>query len=422
MLEKYLKRASPLALAVGVALLTAPVAYAAESGDALVDRIDAMERELQTLKGDLAKAKQDAQAAKKDAAAAKKEAYTPDTRLSKWHLAGYADALFKVTDEQGVDNTFVFGHFNPIVHFQFADKFLFEGELEFQIGEDGSTTTALEYAAIDYLVTDYATIVAGAFLSPIGQFQERLHPTWVNKLPDAPPGFGHGGIQPLSDLGLQVRGGVPVGSMTANYAIYAGNGPRMGHHGPELEAFGSDDNDNKAVGGRFGLIPMPHLEVGGSFMFAEALGESATSGSVTEADFDLWGADISYTDGPWDVRVEYLNVETSSFLGGAEDGAADTSLIEATDWEAWYLQAAYQFSGFTNAPVLKNFEAVLRYGDFTVKGFEEFAEASEERWSAGLNYLFAPSIILKTAVSLTDFDEDGTEDKGEFLMQLAYGF
>jgi hypothetical protein len=414
-----------------------PAALAQDTDD-LDARLRRLEERVDTLSSELEAAKEEAQAAKAEAQAAREEAvsggtaaYAAPDPLSKWHLAGYAETSFVVQDRIEPDTSFAFGRFNPVLHYQYNDYVLFEGELAFSTDTAGATTTDLEYAAIDILAHDYVTVVAGKFLSPIGQFQERLHPPWINKLPDAPVGFGHGGIhthggvQPQSEVGVQLRGGVPLGSMIGSYSVFVGNGPRIEPGEVELEGFGTDDNDNKAFGGRIGLQLLPYLEVGASLMSAQLLGaaEEAT-GPVTEGDYTLWGVDGAFTKGAWDVRFEYLNAQLDSFFGAAHHDAATTELIPKTDWEAWYVQVAYQLSDLTDLPYLMNLEPVVRYGELDIEGFEEFVEhgAPERRWSVGLNYLFEPSVMVKLGMSWHDFREAEAEDSAEFTIQLAYGF
>lgn len=410
----------------GVLLVTAvalPAPGNAQSNEELLRRIEGMERELDTLRGRVGDAETQAQETQQRVTAAERKASEPDRVYTKWHLAGYTDWSF-IADDNGTepDTTFSFGHFNPVFHFQYRDLVLFEGELELEVDDEGATELALEYAQADILVHDYVTFVAGKFLSPVGQFQERLHPTWVNKLPDAPVGFGHGGAQPLSDVGIQLRGGFPAGPATVTYVFAGGNGPRVGHHGPELEGFGEDDNDNKSFATRIGILPVPYFEVGGSFMIANARGEEAAAGPVTEGDYSLWGVDAAYTRGAWDVRVEYLNSELDSFFGAPSHGAAMTALIPKTDWEAWYAQIAYRLAGLTDMPILRNLEPVFRYGELDADGFDEFEEDNEERFNIGLNYLFAPSFIAKASVEWRDFEDPSAEDDTRFIAQLAYGF
>ena len=147
--------------------------------------------------------------------------------LSKLHMAGYAN-VDAIAGSDRQEDGFTAARFAPIFHFQFSDRVLFEGELEIETNADGETEIAAEYATIDLMLNDYMALVAGKFLSPIGQFRQNVHPSWINKLPTAPVGFGHGGAAPLSDLGVQLRGGIPLsGSMRANYALFTSNGPTL---------------------------------------------------------------------------------------------------------------------------------------------------------------------------------------------------
>lgn len=337
----------------------------------------------------------------------------PDRASSKWHLSGYMDAGLVITDLDTEEDSFVTGHFNPAFHFQFRDIVFFESELEIETEDDGSTNVTLEYSAINVILGDRATLVVGKWLSPVGQFQERLHPSWINKMSSAPAGFGHGGIQPLSDVGVQLRGAIPVGSTYFTYVAAVGNGPQGGHHGLELEGFAQDNNSNKAVSGRLGYFLMPELEIGISYMSAKSPGEEADEGPVTEGDFDLYGVDVAYTKGNWDARAEYLNAELGSFFGRVSHSDVSTRLIPSTDWTAWYAQLAYRISG-------TRLEPVIRFGDLKIDG--NFEGDGESRIDAGLNYWIAPSVVLRADVQRREFDEPGTDDETLIRLQFAYGF
>lgn len=408
MTEKIKTRPTAATLVLGLSLSfgLALIPVLAQAQDATRQPAERMEQQNQGTEKELGTAK---------AAAGE------DESLVKWHLAGYAHTNFSASSSADQPSSFSGAAFSPVFHFQYSDFILFEAEPELSVTEDGETELELEYAQINLLLHDSVTLVTGKYLSPVGQFRERLHPSWVNKLPNAPAGFGHGGIQPLSEVGIQVRGGVPIAGMTATYAVSVGNGPRVGHHGFETEGFGRDDDSNKAVSGRIGFLPVPYLEVGGSFMTAEATVIEGP-GNVTDGDLLLWGFDVAYTRGAWDVRAEYVNAELDAFWSLAEETDPSTSLIPTTNWQAWYVQVAYQLSGLTNMRVLRNLEPVVRYGEFTGEGFEEFIEGQEKRLNVGVNYLFAPSVIAKGSVEFRDLKGAGVEDETRFLLQLAYGF
>lgn len=356
----------------------------------------------------------------------------PDTM---WHLAGYADAgaMFQTN---GGDDTFAFGHFNPMFHFQYKDIVMFEGEMEFEIADDGSTEVALEYAQLDFFLHDNLTLVVGKFLSPIGQFKERLHPTWINKIGYAPAGFGHDGVQPDSEVGIMVRGGVMVGKRSmVTYALMVGNGPRLGHEGnAEFKGFGRDDNQNKAFGGRLGFLPVPYLELGVSYLKGKLNGLHGDEGDAhsetfilaedlepTSANVKVWGADAAYTRGPWDFRFEYLNSVRDPLNSFSEEDDEIVALSRLT-LKAWYIQLAYRLSEITENRFLQKFEPVVRYGKFTVMGNEELEEENAQtRLNIGLNYWIAPSLVGRMGYERRKFLHDGRVEE-LFLFQAAYGF
>ena len=192
------------------------------------------------------------------------EAAPPEAPLtdaeSAFHLAGYAFVGLMQSDADL--GTFSSAQFNPILHYQFSDLVLFEGELEIRNMADGETEVTLEYSTIDLMLGEHVILVAGKFLSPLGNFRQNLHPAWINKLPSAPVGFGHDGAAPLADIGVQLRGGWTSGSHRFNYATFITNGPELEADGGEIhaietEGFARDADGAKTIGGRFGYLPVP---------------------------------------------------------------------------------------------------------------------------------------------------------------------
>ncbi len=449
-------------------LVAAPVSAqnASKSDGALVERIERLENELAALKAELQKSRAEASAAKQEAAripdlaakidsidtrtrAAESIVYNPPLPKARWHLAGYADASLIISDSPEMKDTFSAGKFNPGFHFQYKDLVLFESELEFSFTSDGETEVDLEYTQADILLGDNHVLVIGKYLSPVGQFRERLHPSWINRSIDAPAGFGHDGVQPGSDVGIQLRGVLPVGDDTRlTYVFAVGNGPRLNlEGGTELEGMGSDDNDNKSLSGRVGFLPLPYLEVGASFLTAKVTGLEGTvvdpdTPDPTTADYRLWGVDAAYTRGEWDVRFEYLNSRrdavfsalpleetttgiTTANVGEASGDAVDSevALLPQMRMEAWYAQIAYRLSGVTGERYLRNMEPVIRYGEFRIRGNDELREENaEKRFNIGLNYWLAPSLVARAGVEWRDYLALGRPTERRYQFQFAYGF
>jgi len=316
------------------------------------------------------------------------------------HLAGYASAGY--SDRQNTNGSFDTAKFAPIFHYQWKDLVLLETELEFSLQDDGSTEVGMEYLTIDVLFNDYAALVAGKFISPLGQFRQNVHPSWINKLPSAPSGFGHDGAAPIADVGAQVRGGVPIGDKRLNYALYIGNGPELVSSGGEITAVETlgvarDQDGEKVYGGRVGFLPIPSLEIG----LSGATGKVGISGEA-DRDYGVYGADFNYNAKKFQIRGEYIAQEVGA--------SATSSAPDSAKWAAYYLQGAYKLP--------YNLEAVVRYGDFDTPEAEE----SQTQWVTGMNYLFAPQLMGKVAYEFNDGRTGTTADGNRFLAQIAYGF
>lgn len=337
------------------------------------------------------------------------------------HMAGYADVGYG--DSEGDDGSFSVGSFNPIFHFQYRDLVMLESELELEVEDDGETELALEYLTIDLIANDYVAVIGGKFLSPIGQFRQNLHPSWINKMASEPPGFGHDGAAPISEMGIQLRGGFPLGNMFANYSAYVGNGPELNSEtedgtefeleGIVAEAFGEDRDGKKVFGGRFGLLPIPGLEIGISGVTGKAavtqLEDEATETTMglsdePTRDYDVYGFDLAWQYRGFDVRGEYVKTKVGSAAGG-------TTPSPGADWETWYAQVAYQF-----APT--KLQGVIRYADFSSAHDSE----SQKQWGIGINYLLAGNVITKLMYEFNDGENGEENDDNRLLIQLAYGF
>ncbi len=335
------------------------------------------------------------------------------------HMAGYADIGFVDGDRK--NGSFVLGSFSPIFHFQYKDKVMLESELEVELEANGDTKVGLEYLTIDWFFSDYAALVAGKFLSPIGQFRQNLHPSWINKLPSAPPGFGHDGAAPVSETGFQIRGGFPLGKIRSNYAVFVGNGPELNTEwdgsgfeldGIDAEGKGTDSDNEKVWGARFAVLPWKGVEIGVSAATGKAtvtkveddLGTAPALSNEQARDYDVYGADFVWKIKSVALRGEYVRSKVGRAVTGvsASDGGV---------WETWYTQASYRFPG-------TRFEGVVRYTDFDAPGTGK----DQKQWAIGLNYLFASNIVAKIAYEMNDGQAGTVADDNRWFIQMAYGF
>ena len=352
------------------------------------------------------------------------------------HMSGYADIGYS-----SVNDSYSIGNFAPIFHYQYKDLVMLEAELEMAVDAQGETEMGLEYLTIDLFLNDYVTFVGGRFLSPIGQFRQNLHPSWINKQVSAPPGFGHDGAAPTSEMGFQLRGGFELSEKNFNYAFYVSNGPELiaeqGQDGFELEGIiaeglARDSDKNKTFGGRLGFIPMNGLEIGVSaatgkasvteveledagghtaqYAFADMVNYKSEVGDAIDLhdeqarDYNVIGFDFAYRLNNFQLRGEYVKTK----IGEATRGETAS---EGANWSSWFTQASYLIPN-------SKWEPAIRYTDFTAPA----AAVSQEQWALGLNYQFTSSVIGKATYEINDGLSGFKTDENRLLLQLAYGF
>lgn len=346
-------------------------------------------------------------------------------------VVGYGTAGWQVTDNGATQNAF-FGSLSPLFLYQFGDQFLYEAELEFDI-EEGVTNTSLEYAQIDFFMNDYLTMVAGKFLLPFGVFGERLHPTWINKLPSKPPLYGHaGGAGPapllpiLADFGVMLRGSWDLGKgKSITGSAYVTQGPSIEspqdeaqegeEHGagliPEFQ-FGGDSNDinnDKMLGGRLALVLAPKFEIDLSGFTGEFDDEGSRLSAYNVAAEYRVGSTEFRGEG-FIMRYDFREDEDPDAGGGATDALAESVTAETG---GFYVQASQRLGPWQ--PVVR----WTRRSDATAATFD--TEAGFSQLTFGLDYWFSPSIAVMAGLDLNN--SRGEEDlPSRFIIHWAFGF
>lgn len=335
-------------------------------------------------------------------------------------VGGYGSTRYEAAASADYPNDFT-ASVSPVLLFTMGQDILFETELEFGLS-GAATTTTLEYAQIDYLGFDKVQIISGKFLLPFGIFGERLHPTWINKLPTAPVLFGHAhggvadtGLLPImSDAGVMLRWAQPMGSsFMLDFSAYVTQGPRLapaeedGHVGDEHDptapdddhappvAFGtsfSDNNKNKMIGARLGVVKGPTFE-------AYISGFHAMYDEGNFLDYMGGALSIEWRRGPIEVRGEAVVTAQEFEVDG---------VFEDLERSGYYAQVSRRFGAW---------EPVVRWGDLrdgtvagqiTIEGHHEVA--------LGLNYWLRPTVPVKVA---WEYHQDRDD---RFYVQWAYGF
>ncbi len=355
---------------------------------------------------------------------------------SKFMLRGYYHTGFEnITTGNEEESIFNPGNIAPILMYKQSDRLFFEAEFEGEF-EDGNFELGLEYANVSYVLNDYAIVRAGKFLLPFGTFMEKLHPAWINRLSTAPLGYGHDGILPTSEIGVELRGAFYTGSIKLNYQLYAINGPQLKVGGDEPEEAGmldfggvEDNNLDKALGGRLGIFPFSNscLELGVS-MLSGAVGSNETE--YEDIRTNMYALDLSFVrnvnflKSMVDIKGQYNLVQTDDANYDDPEGAPGDRYTYDNESSAYYGQLSIRPSMSGN-DFLRKLELVGRYSALeSPEG--ALWEQNPTQTAVGLNYWFDWRTVLKIGYQTTDgigeHDSDETITSDLIYVHWAIGF
>ena len=342
---------------------------------------------------------------------------------SKFLLTGYMSSGVQFTKDESSFGANV----SPILLWKPDKRVFVEAELETEL-EGSETNINLEYIDAAYFLNKYVTIRAGKFLSPFGIFIDRLHPEWINKLPSVPLGFNHdeAPVGPPSEVGIDLRGGAPLGSAKINYSFYVVNGPQLNTSSEDISEIGllnyssaEDNNKNKTVGGRLGLLPFSNssLEIGGSFQTGK-VGEKETEYENMKA--QQYALDLTYVQqldfikGLLDVKAQWnwVNVDNANYIN-PEDS---TTYTFNNKRDAAFVQAAYR-PRMSTSKFLKKTELAFRYSALNLPDIEDAkgGKIKTTQYTYGINYWYNWRTVLKLAYQ-------SQKDNNAFYVQIAVGF
>ena len=331
-------------------------------------------------------------------------------------VTGYGTVGYEAATTSEFPNDFT-SSVNPLILYTMGQDVLFETELEFDL-HGAETTTALEYAQIDYLGFENFQIIAGKFLLPFGVYGERLHPTWINKLPTGPVTYGHAeggvaeeGLLPvMADAGLMIRWAKPMGGFQLDFSGYVTQGPSLGEEGGHEEeeddptepddaappvAFGvsfGDNNRDKMVGARLGLVKGSAFEV----YLSGFRGDYDEDGVL---DYRGGSASVQWRVGPLEFLGEAVTTRQEFIVDAAVENLSRTG---------YYAQLSRR---------LGSWEPVVRWGqlsDGTVA--DETTIDGHHELTLGLDYWLAPTVPVKVAWAYHQDRDD------RLYVQWAYGF
>jgi len=408
------------------ALLAAPTHLAAQEPDTtrlddLEERIEALTRELERLRLGDEVVRADTSIGGFGLGASK--VYRVERGVS---LGGYGEVLYENFSDEREDgspasNTDQFDALRAILYigYKFNDRLLFNSEIEIEHGDEAF----LEFAYLDYLLTDNVGVRGGLLLAPLG-FLNELH---------EPPIF-LGTERPVTEQRIipstwRENGvGFFGSSPDFNWRVYVmnsfdgagfdGDGFRGGRQkGSEALA------EDLGVAGRFDYVGKPGLILGASGYVGETAQNRELDGETVGGGIFIWDAHADYKVRGWELRglvagatvddVAALN-ELNGLSGG--DGVGEEML-------GWYLEAGYDV--LRSAPTTHQLLPYVRYEQVNTQeevatGFAADPQNDLTVVSLGASYKPVPQAVLKLGYQLRSNEADTGVD--QFNMQIGWLF
>lgn len=319
-----------------------------------------------------------------------------------WH--GRADlSLIHFSNRKNVDK-YSKGFFRPLapvlfLRYEFSESLSASAEVGYE-GDEGGIE--MDQIALDWRpLKEFLKIRLGNSYFPFGIERMSYAPS-SNKLVDRPSPFRRIIPGTYSDIGLFLSGSFfSDRGFGLKYELAISNGLKGPERSGRQEV--GDNNDNKNVGGRLGLVPMPGLELGFSYAVQEY-------DKHQRYQLDFWGTDFSLnktiSSGELDIRGEYLmsHVEQSKARGGNYSRYG------------WYIQTVYKH--LYNKKWLEYLEYVLRYDSLddnsNVRNYRDV-----RRWAMGVNWSPIKNLCFKTGYEINDERSHEIPNNG-FFCQLEY--
>jgi len=344
---------------------------------------------------------------------------SPNSGSQKFLFTGASSAMYTASKDGNTFAPMAF-MFMPLVRIN--DRLLLETGAIMGMDDNGGFTFGLEALNLHYRINSWMSIHAGKFAAPWGNVLDMFGEGFVARFPVGPIGMADDGMAPTDQVGVGIQGGFQVGNSKMLYDLYLANGPQLETGDPDLyghlsyESF-MDNNKNKAVGGKIGLLPFSNssLQVD---VFGQTAPQTGAIGDTAYANVasTSFGVDFNYVKmlGPVLIRVmgQYEQTNTDKALYGA-----DTVAFNNTG-NTWYVAGTIRPTG-SSSRFISNLELGARYVTYTSPVNAPWGEDPTTQLTFDLTYWFSWSSQINFGYDIVD---NGTTTFNQFVVRTVYKF
>ncbi|MEK6569180.1 MAG: hypothetical protein AABZ38_02595, partial [candidate division NC10 bacterium] len=348
-------------------------------------------------------------------------------------LGGYgeASANFFISDNEGPGERRDVGDFVRFVTYigyKFTDRIIMNSEIEFEHATTSSTTTSsagsvsVEFANLDFLLTEQANIRAGLVLMPMG---------FVNEIHE--PLFYFGNLRPeveqriipttWRELGVGLHGTILPGLTYRTYVTNSLNA--NGFSKTNIRAARQSGNrallEDLAWTARLDYTPIPGLQVGGSVFWGNTGQDQLFAGKKIDANLTLFEFHGQY---------QYHGLQLRALFAQGHIGDADvlSAALGANGPISSRIVGGYAEVGYDILPVLfpgtdMSLSPFLRFERLDTQadvpaGFTPDRSRDIRVINAGLSFKPIPNVVIK--LDYRNLDAEVGQIADEF--NIGFGF
>lgn len=359
------------------------------------------------------------------------------------HLGGYIDLEY-IAVESSNDDTFDQHRLVPFLYADVSEAIKFAAEIEIEHGN--GSELGVEFAHIDWWMSDAFNLRAGIILDPLGKFNLvhdapfqdlTLRPfvdEWVIGTVLREPGIGAFGTFDADpwkfDYEVYVVNGFKGLSKTGTSVITTASGIRNAR--PHTSALGTrayrDFNDNKSVVGRFSASPFLGVEFGGSFHHGKYDERGDNDLTILAVDWTISGGGLHnnlFGGGAGFLRDFLFPLEIVGEFATADletDARAEAANVPDS-LQGWFIEARYHFmvdswrKSIPGGSDESTFTAMVRWDDTDLDG------AERSKLTFGLNFRLREETVVKFEYGLVEESGDAVDvDNDVFAFSIATYF
>jgi phosphoenolpyruvate synthase/pyruvate phosphate dikinase len=339
---------------------------------------------------------------------------------------GEANAIFFTHDNEGPNKKRDVGDFLRFVTYigyKFSDRIILNSEIEFEHGTTSSTkassggSVSVEFANLDFLLTDWANIRAGLLLMPMGFLNEIHEPPFYfgNQRPEV-----ERRIIPTTfrELGVGLHGTILPGLTYRTYVTNSLNAKGF----TSADIRGARQQGNRALyedfawTTRLDYTPMPGLLVGGSVFWGDTGQDQLFNGKEIAANLRLYEFHGQY-------EYRGLRLRTLFAQGHISDAralSADLKQSISRRMLGGYVEAAYDILPLIFPGTEMSLSPFFRYERLDTQadvpsGFTPDKSKDNRVINVGFSFKPIPNVVLKL-----DY-RDLSAEKGKVADEITVG-